>query len=342
MCFTRQKNLTFGGNTEHIAWVYDASGDRRLSVFAESPHEVLCVKDGAFCETYRNQKAVLSNKRKDGLLKLYFVNVKLPMSDTWGTQERYEYKDAKTGRIIGIGCRGSYAFHICDSKSFIEKIFGIQKLMTKTELSSIMKSKLMDEMSDHFVSALVNENISYEELDLSRKTIAKSFLPILNTSFEKYGIHVEEFIIEGFDKPEILRDRSNKNVDKAEDFEDITTDNERKSELLKQYAGLEKQQMELSETRATHSGNLKRIQAAADKDVEKTGYEAKEMTYKELREQDREDIGNIAAAEAKVREATKIPEVTVIANAAQDGKCPHCGGAVTANQIFCPTCRRKL
>jgi Zn finger protein HypA/HybF involved in hydrogenase expression len=58
---------------------------------------------------------------------------------------------------------------------------------------------------------------------------------------------------------------------------------------------------------------------------------------------DREDVRTLADAGAKVAEALKPPQDTIVVIKKESrGKCPHCDGEISESDIFCPTCKNKV
>jgi len=293
---------------------------KRISLVAEPPYEIVFVKNGAIEDVYKTQR-ITHTRAKTDIYKYIFVNMTLPAKTGWGTRELLTYKDFKTGQVVEVGAGGTISMHIADSKVFIEKVLGTRLRYNIEDLKREMIDKIMDEFNDHLLSVIDSERISYDMFDSAMRSVAKLLLPKLNSSIEKYGIHVEEFIITEFMKPTELRRRIDKSSAQTEELDDT------------------EHRIRLAEREAV----LKKTRAKGDIDVEQMDRESKGATYKELREEDRKDIRAIADSEAKIREATKMPELTVsITKGGQTGICQHCDAVITEGQIFCPVCRRKI
>jgi nucleotide-binding universal stress UspA family protein len=206
-----------------------------------------------------------------------------------------------------------------------------------------MLPRIFDEFYNHLLSVIQNEKLEYSQLDAKLKEISVQLLPRISDSLEKYGVHVVEFIIRQFAKPEELKDRSNQLVKEAEGFNDALLHEGRKLEMLKKRGEAEKELLQMEQDRAEHRAGIAKIEAQTQADIEKMDYETKGVNYKELREMDREDIRTLAEAEAKIEDAKKIPQDTVVVIKKDNrGKCAYCDGDITESDVFCPTCKKKM
>ena len=155
----KKKVVAFGGSNDDLVWVYVAGdNDKNMQLLAETPNEVVHIKNGAVVGKYFNQK-VDHEYTKNDIHKYFFINVKKPCQTVWGTRERLEYKDSGTGRIVSIGANGIISFHIADSLVFIEKILGSRSSYSSKDLIEEMLPKLFDEFNDHLLSVIQGENL---------------------------------------------------------------------------------------------------------------------------------------------------------------------------------------
>jgi len=338
-----EKIVTFGGNNDDLVWVYTTGAtDRNMSVLAEAPNEVVHVSNGAIAAKYSNQKIKYKYSKND-INKYFFVNVKKPCQTVWGTSQKLEYKDSGSGKIVSIGANGVISFVISDSIVFLEKILGNRSSYSSKNLIEEMLPRIFNEFNDHLLSVIQGEKLEYSQLDGKLKEIGEQLLLKIEPILAQYGVHVEEFIIKQFVKPEELKDRTNLLAEEVEEFEDRMLLEDRRIVLMKKQEELEKQRMQMEQSRTEHEIGIAKMSAQLESDIEKMGYEAKEASYKELREMDREDIRTFTKGVAKIEESVQIPQDTVVVVKADNrGKCPYCDGEVAAADVFCPTCKKKL
>ncbi|MDR0443878.1 MAG: SPFH domain-containing protein [Treponema sp.] len=342
MLFFKKKMITFGGDSDDLVWLYDASNDRNLILVASVPNEVVHVKDGAIAASYTSQK-IAHKYSMNSSDKYYFVNVKKPCQTNWGTSRRLEYKDADSGRIVSIGANGVISFQILNSVLFLEKVLGNRGKYTSQNLTEEMLPKVFIEFYDHLLSVIQDGNLTYSQLDSKLKEISSQLVPKIDSGLKKYGVCIEEFIIMQFVKPEELKDRANELAAEAEKHNNAMRDADRKIDVMKKQEEVEAQGMKMDINKAEHQVTLAKMEAGLKSDIEKMEYDAKGVSYKELREMDREDIMTKAEAEATVERAKKIPEDTVVIIKRENkGKCAHCDGEITERDIFCPTCKKKV
>jgi hypothetical protein len=342
MFLLKKKIVSFGGDNNDLVWFYDAGNDKNLVLVASSPNEVVHVKDGAIAAKYTNQK-ITHKFSKDGSDKYFFVNVKKPCQTAWGTSRRLEYKDPGSGRIVSIGANGVISFQIVDSVIFLEKVLGNRNNYTVKNLTEEMLPKIFMEFYDHLLSVIQEGNLTYSQLDSKLKEIGSQLVPKIDSGLKKYGVSVEEFIIMQLVKPQELRERANELAAEEEEFNDALLNADRRVAIMKKQEDLEAQGMKMELDRAGHKAALAKIEAESKSEIEKIDYETKGTSYKELREMDREDIRTLADAEAKVGEALKASQDTIVIIKKENrGKCPHCDSEISEKDIFCPTCKNKV
>ena len=339
----KKKVVSFGGSGDDLVWVYTAGeDDKNMNVLAEMPNEVVHVKNGAVIAKYANQK-IDHRYSKNDIDKYYFVNVKKPSQTVWGTSQKLEYRDLGSGRIVSIGANGIINFYISDSVVFIEKVLGGRGIYSSKDLAAEMLPKIFDEFNDHLLSVIQGEKLEYSQLDSKLKDISAQLLPKIDSGLAKYGIHIEEFIIKQLVKPEELKERENQLAKEADEFENTMLGQDRKIAMMKKMEEVEKQRLQIEKDRAEHEIGMARMSAQLNADIEKMGYDAKDASYKELREMDREDIRVLTEGAAKIEEAVKLPQDTVVVIKSENrGKCPYCDSEITVNDVFCPTCKKKM
>ena len=342
MSLFKKKIISFGGNNDDMVWLYDASDEKNVVLVASAPNEVVHVKNGAVAALYANQK-IEHKFTKDSIDKYYFVNVKKPCQTAWGTTRRLEYKDAETGRIVSIGANGVISLQIFDSVLFLEKVLGNNTAFTSKNLTEEMLPKIFIEFYDHLLSVIQDGNLSYSQLDGKLKEIGSQLAPKIDSGIKKYGVCVEDFIIMQFIKPEELKERANELAAESDKFSNALLNADRKIAAMEKEKEIHAQGMKMDLSRAEHQASITKVEAKTKADIEKMDYETKGVSYKELREMDREDIRTMADAAAKIEEAVKIPQDTVVVIKKESrGKCPHCDGEISEKDIFCPTCKRKV
>jgi hypothetical protein len=342
MSLFKKKVVAFGGDSNDLVWLYDASNDKNLVLVASSPNEVVYVKNGAVAALYTNQK-IEHKFTKDSSDKYYFVNVKKPCQTAWGTNRRLEYKDAETGRIVSIGANGIISFQIFDSVLFLEKVLGNHSTFTTQNLTEEMLPKIFIEFYDHLLSVIQDGNLSYSQLDGKLKEIGSQLVPKIDSGLKKYGVCVEDFIIMQFIKPEELKERANELAAENDKFSNALLNADRKIAGMEKEKESEAHGMEMELSRAEHQASITMVEAKTKADIEKMDYETKGVSYKELREMDREDIRTLADAAAKIEAAVQIPQDTVVVIKTENrGKCPYCDSEITEKDIFCPTCKKRV
>jgi rubrerythrin len=210
-------------------------------------------------------------------------------------------------------------------------------------LAEEMLPKVFIEFYDHLLEVIQEGNLSYNQLDGKLKEVASGLVPKIDLSLKKYGVCVEDFIIMQFIKSEELKDRLNVLAAEGDKFNNTIVNADRDIELMKKQEEINLQKMKMDKDRAEHQISIQKMDAEFKADIEKMDYETKGVSYKELREMDREDVRTLAEAAAKVEEAVQLPQDTlVVIKSDNKGKCQHCDGDITEKDIFCPICKKRL
>ncbi len=339
----KKKSITFGGDDDTIAWVFQASDQKDANIVAEPPFEVVKVENGTIAHKFQSEK-VEHKKMKEGVCKYIFVNVKRPCQSAWGTPRKLEYQDAASGRIVSIGANGFLTLCINDSVKFIERVLGVRNALTADELTEEMLPKIMDSFNEHLLAIITENGIGYAAMDGLLKEIGQRLLVKLNPAMESYGIVIGDFIIGSLVKPEGVKELTNLRAKRNEDFVDEQLRKDRDLALLGKEEQIEAQEQKILRNRADHVADVRLVEGKTDAELERMQYEdAKGASYKEIRELDLADKIATLDGIANIQDKIKSPEVNIINILSESGGvCPYCGGEITANQIFCPTCRKKL
>lgn len=179
--------------------------------------------------------------------EIYFVNKIEKMNMYWGTDSKINYIDSTNNDyVFPIGARGTLNFSVNNARKLLIKIVGTESELTADQLIEALKSPIRTQTKTFLSDVLQKSGISVFEIDQKLLDFSKEMQNLLSNEFESYGLHLDKFWIEAFEKPEddpfyqkIIRLRGRKLTD--EDEEEINT----RISIIKHRAEVEKAKMDI-------------------------------------------------------------------------------------------------
>ena len=129
--------------------------------------------------------------------EVYFVNTKQFIGQKWGTQNPIMMRDADFGSIRLRGF-GTFSFKVDDAKTFMREVFGTNAVYTVSDLSTQVKSILIQNISD----AIGECGASALDLVSKYKEIAAKIIEVSEKEFSGMGLKICQVVIENLSLPE--------------------------------------------------------------------------------------------------------------------------------------------
>ena len=251
--------------------------------------------------------------------EVYFVNTKQFIGQKWGTQNPVMMRDKDFGSIRLRGY-GTFAYQVDDPKAMMRAISGTNDVLRVSDLSSQVKSILVQNISD----AIGESKVSALDLAANYKEIADKILEISDSAFKDMGLQLTQVIIENLSLPE--------EVEKA-------LDERSKLGILGDKMGTYTQYQAAQAMRDAaqnpSGGNLAVLGVGLGAGYQMSGLFANSIAGAK----DEAPTVNCVKCGAKIPTSTKFcPEC----GASQGIKCPKCGESVASGAKFCPNCGEKL
>lgn len=129
--------------------------------------------------------------------EVYFINHKVFPNVKWGTREPIPFRDTELA-LVRLRSFGIMSYRVEDSQLFVNKIVGTQKAYSADQINDFLKGIIIGRLAD-----FLGENLKsvfdlaqyYDEIGAGTKARLKD-------DFAKYGLSLEDFIINSITPPE--------------------------------------------------------------------------------------------------------------------------------------------
>ncbi|RME28463.1 MAG: SPFH domain-containing protein [Deltaproteobacteria bacterium] len=129
--------------------------------------------------------------------EVYFVNHKVFTNVKWGTREPIPFRDTELA-LVRLRAFGIMSYRVENAQLFVNKIVGTQGYYTQNEINDFLKGMVIGRLTD-----FLGENLK-SVFDLARyyDEIGAGTKARLKDDFAKYGMSLEDFIINAITPPE--------------------------------------------------------------------------------------------------------------------------------------------
>jgi membrane protease subunit (stomatin/prohibitin family) len=128
--------------------------------------------------------------------EVYFVNMKMFLSQKWGTKDPVAFKDSKLG-LVRLRAFGIYTFKITEPVLFINTVVGTQGVYTSEMIGNYLRDVVVARINDLFgekLDTIFELPQFYDELAIEIKER-------LVNDFSKYGMELTDFFINSITPP---------------------------------------------------------------------------------------------------------------------------------------------
>jgi membrane protease subunit (stomatin/prohibitin family) len=129
--------------------------------------------------------------------EVYFVNHKVFPNVKWGTREPIAFRDTEL-KLVRLRAFGIMSFKVDDAQLFVNKIVGTQRAYSTDQITDFLKGVVIGRLTD-----FLGENLkSVFDLPQYYDEIGAGTKARLKDDFAKYGMLLEDFIINAITPPE--------------------------------------------------------------------------------------------------------------------------------------------
>lgn len=131
---------------------------------------------------------------------VFFVSTKLQASRGWGTFQPVTVRDAEFG-MVRVRAHGIYSYRVSDPKMFYAGIVGSMQEYTSDEIEGQLSGLIISNLSQSFADS----NVPFLDMAANQIKMGQIVKDKLAPEFVKYGIELENFLIESISMPEELQ-----------------------------------------------------------------------------------------------------------------------------------------
>jgi len=168
--------------------------------------------------------------------EVYFINKAFNLNLKWGTNSRFNVMDPNFKIPLSVGASGIFEVIINDSRLFVNKVVGTQKIVNHDKLIIYFREKIVTHVKTHL--AKVMSEVSYLTISQSLDDISIALKDVLKKEFHKIGIKLEEFYLSNVFIPPEQTKKINEVMEKKMEYGQLGFDwqSEQKMEISKKFA----------------------------------------------------------------------------------------------------------
>ena len=270
--------------------------------------------------------------------KVYFINKVHQLELKWGTQGAITVDDPIYKIFLHVGCCGTMAVRISDSRKFLLKFVGNKDTFTNQDLIANMRGIISSRVKNYISKCMINGQASFFVMNAQIYEVGELVMQQLQPIFDSYGLEIEFFNIETIDVPRDdyakLQEAKERGAGRA--AEGIDWDRERMYEVLKAAA----------ENEGT-SGNMMGVgmglgmgagigvpMGQAMGNLSANGFGASNFAMP--------NAGQAAVPGINAAPAYQAPAPAPAPAQAGGAFCPNCGQSLPAGARFCSGCGTKI
>lgn len=190
-------------NSTLFVRVESAITDKDAEIEVPYTHCAMVVKNGNEMRYIEKTTRVFENKeeiknwKKGHSVDVIYMPKEPSVKIYWGHFEPRTLRDKKSGVILKLQARGSFDVMIQNHEMFCRRIVGMNKVFNLDDFSDRVRSIVLEDFDDVFLSYVDNYNLEYSTFDQNKKTIARSIEKTLGQRLvNKTGVAIEDFTID--------------------------------------------------------------------------------------------------------------------------------------------------
>jgi membrane protease subunit (stomatin/prohibitin family) len=179
---------------------------RVQATYAQSGVVELKTANIPFWTTVTKFMQAFESEHKAGL---YFYKQSQLLDIKWGTTAAVRYEDPKYKFPVGLRAFGNFSIMIEKPEWFFVNILGQRDTFSILEIRELVVSRILQNLTDYLATC----KHSYAEVDSNRNEIAADVSVHVNAEYEKLGLRLIDFRVEGTSFDEDTSKRINRIAD---------------------------------------------------------------------------------------------------------------------------------
>lgn len=205
--------IKYEGGNNVLVWKHPKEDfNTSAQLIVHEAQEAVVFKDGIALGPYTAGKHTIETENIPGIRRLvglvtggvspnhcevYFINKTYALDVHWGTASEWKLQDPTLQVPFSMQARGQFAVRVMDSKQFLLKLVGTTSSFTTMTLQNYFSDLMISRIKDCISNIILSEGLSHAEISSHLISIAEKVTPLLSDSFDKYGLALEEFVVEG-------------------------------------------------------------------------------------------------------------------------------------------------
>lgn len=204
--------IKYEGGNDVLVWKHPKEDfNTSAQLIVHETQEAIVFRDGTASGIYKAGKHTIETENIPGVRKLvslvtggispnhyeiYFINKAYSMNVYWGTTTPITVQDPVWQVPFRMRSHGQFAVRAEDSRQLIMKLVGTTSSFTQSTLTEHFKGLLMSRIKDYISNMMVQQGLSFLEINSYLSTIADGIKAQIAPVFAGYGLSIEEFFIE--------------------------------------------------------------------------------------------------------------------------------------------------
>ena len=205
--------IKYEGGNNVLVWKHPKEDfNTSAQLIVHEAQEAVVFKDGIALGPYTAGKHTIETENIPGIRRLvglvtggvspnhcevYFINKTYALDVYWGTASEWKLQDPTLQVPFSMQARGQFAVRVMDSKQFLLKLVGTTSSFTAMTLQNYFSDLMISRIKDCISNIILSEGLSHAEISSHLVSIAEKVTPLLSDAFDKYGLALEEFVVEG-------------------------------------------------------------------------------------------------------------------------------------------------
>jgi len=131
---------------------------------------------------------------------VYFFSTRLQLGRKWGTPQPVTIRDKDFG-MVRLRAFGMYSYKIADPRKFFTEISGTRESYTHDDLEQQLRNIVVATMTN----TLGASSIPFLDMAANQSLMAEKIKADLIIAFERYGVALDNFVVENVSLPEELQ-----------------------------------------------------------------------------------------------------------------------------------------
>lgn len=157
-------------------------------------------------------------------IEIYFINKRVKLDLLWGTSDPVKLIDPKYNIQINVRARGQLGIKLDNYQYFFQTLVGTlmkNQIINFSIIQTFFRSKINQIIKKELSKYILNNKITYFEIDLHIDDIQKLFEEELKDEFEQYGFRLINLAVDSINVPAEDLDKLNEILHKKAEYDQL-------------------------------------------------------------------------------------------------------------------------